>query len=105
MVLRLFVLICSLFVLSSQVFATEQASAKSPASAPQDVGSEVGRYQLFNGTFKTFNLKSAVPVGDTSTGIFLIDTKTGVVKRYLNMIDENGKYVETWVTIDPQPKK
>jgi len=57
--------------------------------------SEIGRYQLFQGTFKTFNIKTQQ--SDTSTGVFLIDTKTGEVKRYLNKIDEEGKYIETWV--------
>lgn len=57
--------------------------------------SEIGRYQLFQGTYKTFNIKTQQ--SDTSTGVFLLDTKTGEVKRYLNKIDEEGKYIETWV--------
>lgn len=67
--------------------------------------SEVGRFQLFQGTYKTYNIKTQQ--SDTSTGIFLIDTKTGEVKRYLNKIDEEGKYIETWVPtemLSPPPQ-
>jgi len=59
--------------------------------------SDVGRYQLFQGTYKIFDLRNQQSV--TATGIFLIDTKTGTVKRYIHKIDEDGKYVETWVWV------
>ncbi|MBP8626636.1 MAG: SH3 domain-containing protein [Syntrophorhabdales bacterium] len=61
----------------------------------QSSHSDIGRYQLFQGTYKTYNIKTQQ--SDTSTGVFIIDTKTGEVKRYLNKIDEEGKYIETWV--------
>ncbi|MBI5893364.1 MAG: hypothetical protein HZB79_06910 [Deltaproteobacteria bacterium] len=60
--------------------------------------SEVGRYQLFQGNYTSIDLRRQQT--STHTGIFLIDTKTGKVKRYLNKIDEEGRYIETWVTTD-----
>lgn len=90
MKLRLFFWVISfIFMLNSIVYA--QSS------------SDVGRYQLFQGTYRTYDLKSQQAT--TSTGIFLIDTKTGVVKRYLNKIDEDGKYIETWVPTEIQQEK
>lgn len=65
--------------------------------------SDIGRYQLFQGTYRTYDLKNQEAT--TSTGIFLIDTKTGTVKRYLNKIDEDGKYIETWVPTEVQQEK
>lgn len=92
-----------LFILSFVFIFTDIASSQSAQS-------DIGRYQLFQGTYKTFNIKTQQ--SDTSTGVFLIDTKTGEVKRYLNKIDEDGKYIETWVPTEiapvtpslPQPK-
>jgi hypothetical protein len=65
--------------------------------------SEIGRYQLFQGSYKTFDLKSLE--GAISNGIFLLDTKTGNVKRYLNKRDDDGKYIETWVQTETQTDK
>jgi len=56
---------------------------------------DAGRYQLFEGTYNTYDLKRQQTY--TSTGVFLLDTKTGIVKRYVNRIDEDGKYIETWL--------
>ena len=66
--------------------------------APPSGGSDVGRYQLFQGTYTAFDLKRQ----ETSTqqAIFLIDTKTGRVTRYVNKIDQQGKYIETWLPTD-----
>ncbi|MFZ6016206.1 MAG: hypothetical protein ACOYU0_01070 [Nitrospirota bacterium] len=65
--------------------------------------SDVGRYQLFQGTYTSTDLKRQ----ETSThvGIFLLDTKTGKVKRYVNKIDEQGKYIETWLPTELTPEK
>ena len=67
-----------------------------PASA-RDL-EEVGRYQLFQGSYTSIDLKRQQTA--THAGVFLIDTKTGKVKRYLNKIDEQGNYIETWVTTE-----
>lgn len=58
----------------------------------------IGRYQLFQGTYTSFNLRTLE--SSTHIGIFLIDTKTGHVKRYLNKVDQDGKYIETWIPIE-----
>ncbi len=71
-------------------------------SAPSPKGKEgdVGRYQLFQGTYTSIDIKRQ----QTSThgGVFLIDTKTGQVKRYLNKIDADGKYIETWTPTETE---
>ncbi|KAF0143673.1 MAG: hypothetical protein FD156_2483 [Nitrospirae bacterium] len=70
---------------------------------PKDTLYDIGRYQLFQGTYTTFDLKNGQSV--TSNGVFLLDTKTGSVKRYLNKIDEDGSYIETWIPTEVQTKK
>ncbi len=69
----------------------------------KDAGSDIGRYQLFQGTYKTFDLKNGQTF--TSDGIFLLDTKTGMVRRYLNKIDEGGNYIETWIPTEVKAEK
>lgn len=78
------------------------ASAQSP-SAKDGCNQDIGRYQLFQGTYTSIDLKKQQT--SSHTGIFLIDSKTGVVKRYLNKIDEEGKYIETWVPTELTPEK
>ncbi len=65
--------------------------------------SDLGRYQLFQGTYTSFDLKRQQPA--THTSIFLLDTRTGKVKRYVNKIDEEGKYIEMWITTDVAAEK
>ncbi len=74
------------------------AGAAPPAIRPapdRAADAEIGRYQLFQGTYTSFDLKRQQT--STQSGIFLLDTRTGQVKRYLNKIDEEGRYIETWV--------
>jgi len=59
----------------------------------------IGRYQLFQGQYTSYDLKRQQT--STASAVFMIDTVTGVVKRYMNKIDENGRYIETWVTTEP----
>jgi hypothetical protein len=61
---------------------------------------EVGRYQLFQGTYTSIDIKRQQT--STHAGVFWIDTKTGQVKRYLNKIDAEGKYIETWVPTETE---
>ncbi len=93
-------------MLKTSIYAFSILLTFSGTAICQSTQSEIGRYQLFQGTYKTFNIKTQQ--SDTSTGVFLIDTKTGEVKRYLNKIDEEGKYIETWVPtemVTPPPQK
>jgi len=60
--------------------------------------SDTGRFALFQGTYTTFDLKRKET--NLSQAVFLLDTQTGVVKRYTNKIDENGRYIETWLPTD-----
>jgi|GEM_PF-775538 hypothetical protein len=57
-----------------------------------------GRYELFQGSYTTFDLKRKETY--VSQAVFLLDTQTGEVKRYVNKVDENGRYIETWLPTD-----
>jgi hypothetical protein len=72
--------------------------AESPSSKGKD--GDVGRYQLFQGTYTSIDIKRQQT--STHAGVFLIDTKTGQVKRYLNKIDAEGKYIETWASTETE---
>jgi hypothetical protein len=60
--------------------------------------SDSGRYSLFQGSYTTFDLKRKETY--VHQAVFLLDTQTGEVKRYINKIDENGRYIETWLPTD-----
>lgn len=83
------------FMTISSLYAAETAGQKEVARPAQ----EIGRYQLFQGTFTTLDLKYRQATS-THNGVFLLDTATGVVKRYVNRIDEDGRYIETWLPTD-----
>lgn len=70
-------------------FSSEANTRSGAASA------EVGRYQLFQGSYTTFDLKRKETY--VHQGVFLLDSVTGQVRRYINKIDEDGRYIETWV--------
>jgi len=59
---------------------------------------DIGRFKLFQGEYTTFDLKRKET--NVSQAVFLLDTQTGEVKRYINKIDENGHYIETWLPTD-----
>ncbi len=75
--------------------ASRLKSGPASATAVQTPSSEIGRFQLFQGEYTTFDLKRKETY--THQGVFLLDTATGKVKRYINKIDEDGIYIETWV--------
>jgi len=87
---KLYLLVVMVIVLlaGSTVYA-EMVAGKSVPDADD------GRYQLFQGSYTSIDLKRQQT--STHNGIFLIDTRSGKVKRYLNKIDEQGRYIETWV--------
>lgn len=86
----------SLFLIPN-LYASETAGQKDSAKIAQ----ETGRYQLFQGQYTTYDLKKQQTY--THLAVFHIDTATGQVKRYVNKIDEDGKYTESWVTTDFSP--
>lgn len=78
-----------------------QAKSKPKSSAvPSETVScnHIGRFQLFQGEYTTFDLKRKET--NVSQAVFLLDSQTGEVKRYINKIDENGRYIETWLPTD-----
>ena len=74
-----------------------------PSDSKEKASSEIGRFQLFQGNYISIDLKRQQT--SSHTGISLIDTKRGTVKRYLNKIDEQGRCRETWLPTDLQPEK
>ncbi len=77
---------------ASTLFAAETPGHKESIKESR----EIGRYQLFQGTYTTIDLKYR-QASTTFNAVFLLDTATGNVKRYVNRIDEDGRYVETWL--------
>jgi len=59
---------------------------------------DTGKFQLFQGQYTTYDLKRQQTA--KTDAVFLIDTATGQVKRYVNKIDEEGRYIESWVSTD-----
>jgi hypothetical protein len=89
--IRIFYLLMTLsFLIGGNCFAE---------SVPAPKG-DIGRYQLFQGTYTSIDIKRQQT--STHAGVFMIDTKTGQVKRYLNKIDAEGKYIETWVPTETE---
>ena len=89
------------FMTISTLYAAETAAQKETGKIAQ----EIGRYQLFQGSYTTLDLKYS-QASSTHNAVFLLDTATGVVKRYVNRIDEDGRYIETWLPTDLiQPKE
>jgi len=92
----------SFIFLVAIVFAGSAVYA-GPSDSTEKSSSEIGRFQLFQGNYISIDLKRQQT--SSHTGIFLLDTKTGTVKRYLNKIDEQGRYIETWLPTDIQLEK
>lgn len=86
-------------IVASTLHAAESSGARHVARGASDVG----RYQLFQGEYTTYDLKKQQTY--THHALFHIDTATGRVMRYVNKIDEDGKYTESWVTTDLPPLK
>jgi hypothetical protein len=76
-------------------FTAGSARANDVASKNQH---DTGRFQLFQGQYTTYDLKRQQTA--KTDAVFLVDTVTGQVKRYVNKIDEDGRYIETWVSTD-----
>lgn len=87
---RMVGLYLALLIVPLMAFATPVKAA-----APNQ---ETGRYALFQGSYTTFDLKRKETY--VHQAVFLLDTQTGEVKRYINKIDENGRYIETWLPTD-----
>ena len=86
------VMACS-FLMITNLYAADSVAQREAAKISQDVG----RYQLFQGQYTIYDLKRGA---STTSTVFLIDSATGVVRRYFSKIDDDGKNVEGWVTTD-----
>ncbi|MBI5409795.1 MAG: hypothetical protein HZA14_10555 [Nitrospirae bacterium] len=92
------------YLLGVLLIIMSAVSAGYAQTSPKDSSdSGSGRYQLFQGTYTSMDLRRQ----ETSShvGIFLLDTKTGKVKRYVSKIDEQGKYIETWLPTELTSEK
>lgn len=86
------------------LLVTGIAHGEGATAAREHPAADNGRYQLFQGTYTAFDLKRQETYSQQA--IFLIDTRTGQVKRYVNKIDTEGKYIEAWLPTDlPVEKK
>lgn len=90
----------SLLLVIGWVTLTAGLGFAQSSGTKETAGSTIGRYQLFQGTYSSYDLKRQQT--STHAGIFLLDTLTGKVKRYLNKIDAEGNYVETWVNTETE---
>ena len=80
------------------VLIVSLVALSNPGKAVAATSHEFGRYSLFQGSYTTFDLKRKETY--VHQAVFLLDTHTGEVKRYINKIDENGRYIETWLPTD-----
>lgn len=91
-------------ILLSMLILSASAEANTGKSPALSASSEIGRYQLFQGNYTSIDLKRKE--SNPHQAVFVIDTVTGEVKRYINRIDEDGRYVETWLPTNlPLPEK
>lgn len=81
------------------MFVVTSMSVSTLYAAEASGQKEIGRYQLFQGMYTTLDLKYR-QTSSTHNAVFLLDTATGQVKRYVNRIDEDGTYIETWLPTD-----
>lgn len=91
---RTIILLAIFLFLVSLLIYQRNAIGSSETQAP----SFVGKYQLFQGTFTVLDAKNNR--ADKEIGIFLLDTTTGKVKRYMTGLDKDGKLFEEWVGIN-----
>ena len=76
---------------SSWHLLAQENEAKPTTSLPL---TQVGRFQLFQGTFTSIDGKDDRTYKDS--GIFMIDTLTGNVKAYRSGLTKEGKLYEGW---------
>lgn len=55
---------------------------------------EVGRYQLFQGSYVALDGKNNR--AESESAVFLLDTATGTVKKYATGLHKDGTLFETW---------
>jgi len=98
--MRLIITVVAIMTMSaSNLIAAETAAQKESTRITRDIG----RYQLFQGTYTTLDLKYR-QASSTHNAVFLLDTATGQVKRFVNRIDEDGRYIETWLPTEIAPQ-
>jgi hypothetical protein len=88
-------------VVSTALLVVPIMALINPGKATGASSPDAARYVLFQGSYTTFDLKRKET--NLSQAVFLLDSHTGEVKRYINKIDENGVYIETWLPTDLPP--
>lgn len=75
-----------LFIFITITMVNKNASAES----------EVGRYQLFQGTYVFTSQEPGSKGSNEKPAVFWIDTATGVVYEYISGLDKDGKLISFW---------
>lgn len=82
----------SLFTLLLGLIPDFTAAESKDLSA--DIKSEIGRYQLFQGSYVALDSKNNR--AESEQAVFLIDTSNGNIFKYSTGLDSNGKLFEYW---------
>lgn len=61
---------------------------------------EVGRYQLFNGTYRFFDYRNKKT--ENRQAVFLLDTQTGLTKIYHEGLNVDGRKIIEWIRFADQ---
>jgi hypothetical protein len=91
-------MLVSLAAVSPSLAEAKTKSQPTVVTANQVQCNDINRFQLFQGEYTSFDLKRKET--NVHQAVFLLDSRTGEVKRYINKIDENGRYIETWLPTD-----
>jgi len=94
---------CRMAVVGTALLVVPFMMLANPGMVAGASGPDSGRFVLFQGSYTTFDLKRKET--NLSQAVFLLDSHTGEVKRYINKIDENGVISRPgYLLISRQPK-
>ena len=71
--------------------------ARSFGNEKKSQQTEIGRFQLFQGTYW---IRTGGKTGSKDDAIFLLDTSTGEVEFYVVDISEDGRTIRTWLNTE-----
>lgn len=85
-------------VLLGVIFIIFCVSNNPPVAKNVQENSNIGRFQLFQGTFESIDPKNKRV--EKEIVIFLLDTTSGKVKQYSTGITKEGRFYEGWRPTD-----
>jgi hypothetical protein len=95
---RMTIVISGVLLITISMFIAKKVLG---AGEPQ-INPSVGRFQLFQGTYSSLDAKNNR--ADKETEVFLLDTSTGKVQRYVTGIHKDGKFFEGWLDTNANGK-